>query len=165
MKVFISGKIGEEVISEATRQKFARAAEMLEAKGHLTFNPCDEQWVENLHRCYEKDKPAWMSVDGKFTTFYGYALLRDLMVLSTCDAVYMRHDWRRSPGAMAEYHFAVATGKQMFLQLHGDAAEYLRKKFFDNMEAIMEAENWQETPWNEALNLFIQKHLDEVWLP
>lgn len=32
MLIYISGKIGEEVISEATRQKFAKAEEMLKAK-------------------------------------------------------------------------------------------------------------------------------------
>ena len=35
MRVYISGKIGEEVISEATRQKFERAERMLEEH----FNP------------------------------------------------------------------------------------------------------------------------------
>jgi hypothetical protein len=29
MRVYISGKIGEEVLSEATRKKFARAEKML----------------------------------------------------------------------------------------------------------------------------------------
>ena len=39
MRVYISGKIGEEVLSEATRQKFARAEELLQARGFETFNP------------------------------------------------------------------------------------------------------------------------------
>lgn len=43
MKVYISGKIGEVVISEATRKKFAKAEEMLKAKGYEVFNPCDEK--------------------------------------------------------------------------------------------------------------------------
>ena len=37
MKIYISGKIGEAVISEATRQKFAKAEKMLEAKGYEVF--------------------------------------------------------------------------------------------------------------------------------
>ena len=49
MKVYISGKIGEEVISEATRQKFAKAEEMLKAKGYEVFNPCDERWQRTLN--------------------------------------------------------------------------------------------------------------------
>ena len=31
MRIYISGKIGEEVISDATREKFARAERMLES--------------------------------------------------------------------------------------------------------------------------------------
>lgn len=38
MKFYISGKIGEE-----NRQKFARAEEMLKAKGYEVFNPMDEK--------------------------------------------------------------------------------------------------------------------------
>ena len=38
-KVYISGKIGEEVLSEATRQKFASAEKFLKAKGYKVFNP------------------------------------------------------------------------------------------------------------------------------
>ena len=55
MRVYISGKIGGEVISDATRQKFARAEEMLKAKGYQVFNPCDERWQKILRREYEHD--------------------------------------------------------------------------------------------------------------
>ena len=114
MKVYISGKIGEEVISEATRQKFARAEEMLKAKGYEVFNPCDEKWQRLLKREYENDKyvkSPWM--DGEFPSFYAYVLLRDQMVLSTADAVYFLIDWITSPGAYAEHSFAVAAGKKL----------------------------------------------------
>lgn len=42
MRVYISGKIGEEVLSEAA-QKFARAETMLYKTGRFSvvFNPCD----------------------------------------------------------------------------------------------------------------------------
>ena len=121
MKVYISGKIGEEVISEATRQKFARAEEMLRAKGYEVFNPCDERWQRTLKREYENDqyvKSPWLT--SKFPDFYAYCLLRDLMVLSTKDAVYFLEDWRHSPGATSEYYFARATGKRIFLQEGND---------------------------------------------
>ena len=125
MKVYISGKIGEEVISEATRQKFARAEEMLKAKGYEVFNPCDEKWQRLLKREYEHDKyinSKW--VDGEFPSFYAYALLRDQMVLSTKDAVYFLEDWDKSPGANAEYSFAMATGKKLLWQDQWDAQVY-----------------------------------------
>lgn len=125
MKVYISGKIGEEVISEATRQKFARAEEMLKAKGYEVFNPCDEKWQRLLKREYEHDKyinSKW--VDGEFPSFYAYALLRDQMVLSTKEAVYFLEDWDKSPGANAEYSFAMAAGKKLLWQDQWDAQVY-----------------------------------------
>lgn len=39
MKVYISGKIGEEILSEATRQKFAKAESYLRDWGFDVFNP------------------------------------------------------------------------------------------------------------------------------
>ena len=100
MNIYISGKIGEEVISDATRRKFARAEEMLKAKGYKVFNPCDERWQRMLEREYNDDqyvKSPWLT--GKFPDFYSYCLLRDLMVLSTKDAVYFLDDWDKSNGA------------------------------------------------------------------
>ena len=41
MKVYISGKIGEAVISDETRQKFDAAEKMLQDKGYRVFNPTD----------------------------------------------------------------------------------------------------------------------------
>ena len=38
-KVYISGKIGEEVLSDATREKFAKAEALLKSKGYDVFNP------------------------------------------------------------------------------------------------------------------------------
>lgn len=122
MKVYISGKIGEEVISDATRQKFARAEEMLMAKGYEVFNPCDEKWQNTLKREYEIDQyvnSAWLI--GEFPDFYTYSKLRDLMVLSTKDAVYFLEDWDKSPGANVEHSFAMATGKKMLCQRLEDA--------------------------------------------
>lgn len=126
MKVYISGKIGEEVISDATRRKFARAEEMLRAKGHDVFNPCDEKWQATLRRDYEKEKlsPGSLLLQGKFPTFYVYALLRDLMVLATKDAVYFLDDWEASNGANTELSFAMATGIRRLWQSETDAAVY-----------------------------------------
>ncbi len=122
MKFYISGKIGGEVISDATREKFAKAEEMLKAKGHIVFNPCDERWQRILKREYEHDsyvKSPWLT--DKFPDFYAYCLLRDLMVLSTKDAIYMLADWTESDGANVELDFARATGKQLFWESKEDA--------------------------------------------
>lgn len=125
MRVYISGKIGGEVISDATRQKFARAEEMLKAKGYQVFNPCDERWQKILRREYEHDnyvQSPWL-ID-KFPDFYAYCLLRGLMVLSTKDAIYMLADWTESDGANVELDFARATGKQLFWESKEDALAF-----------------------------------------
>lgn len=122
MNIYISGKIGEEVISETTRAKFARAEEMLKAKGFEVFNPTCEEWQRHVWVTYEKDRHAkepWL--DGRFPDFYGYTLLRDLMVLSAKDAIYMLADWTDSDGANVELDFARATGKQIFWENKEDA--------------------------------------------
>lgn len=55
MRIYISGKIGEMVIGEATRQKFDKAQKELEAKGHEVFNPTSEEWQHHLIQGYGKD--------------------------------------------------------------------------------------------------------------
>ena len=122
MKIYISGKIGEEVISYDTRQKFAKAETMLKAKGFEVFNPTCDEWQRHVRMMYEKDRNAkepWL--EGKFPDLYGYTLLRDLMVLSTKDAIYMLADWTKSDGANVELDFARATGKQIFWENREDA--------------------------------------------
>lgn len=122
MRFYISGKIGEEVISEATRAKFARAERMLRAKGYEVFNPTCEEWQRHVWVMYEKDrhsKEPWL--DGMFPDLYGYTLLRDLMVLSAKDAIYMLADWTESDGANVELDFARATKKRIFWEREEDA--------------------------------------------
>jgi len=168
MKVYISGKIGEEVVSEAIRQKFAKAKEMLKAKGYEVFNPCDERWQNTLRRDYEKEKlsPGSLLLQGKFPTFYAYVLLRDLMVLSTKDAVYFLDDWGVSPGARAEYYTARAISKRMFFEDRCDACEYLIQRMYDELNAegkTLEYDGVQDC--NDLEIAYFTKHLEEAWLP
>lgn len=122
MRIYISGKIGEEVICEATRQKFAKAEEMLKAKGYEVFNPTSADWQVHLKLSYTKDKQFFQPyIDGYIQDFYGYVLLRDLMALSIKDAIYMLADWTKSDGANVELDFARATGKQIFWENKEDA--------------------------------------------
>ena len=117
MKVYISGKIGEEVLSETTRQKFAKAEVMLRAKGFDVFNPTTSglgQHAESIAK-----------IEG--TTFYEEIMMLDLHQLKYCDAIYMLQDWSKSNGANVELDFAVATGKQLFWEQEEDA-----KVFCDN---------------------------------
>ena len=113
MKVYISGKIGEEVLSEATRQKLAKAERMLRAKGFDVFNPTTSGLGE--HAEYNVENATYK------TSFYQEILLCDLVQLAQCDAIYMLADWSRSNGANVELDFAVATGKQRYWELEEDA--------------------------------------------
>ena len=167
MRVYISGKIGEEVISEATREKFARAQRMLEVMDYEVFNPTDEKWQRALRREYDNDQymksPFLM---GQFPDFYAYALLRDLMVLSTKDAVFFLSDWRKSPGALTEHQFAEATGKRMFFADRKDACEYLIGRMYREAEAgntPIEYETIQDR--NDIEIAYFTRHLHEAWRP
>ena len=116
MNVYISGKIGEEVISDATREKFARAEKYLRKKGFDVFNPCNEGWQHALKQGYKTQSFESGGIPANAIPFYDYVLLRDLMALSLKDAIYMLSDWKDSPGANSEYAFALATKKRIFFE-------------------------------------------------
>lgn len=165
MKVYISGKIGEEVVSEATRQKFAKAEEMLKAKGYEVFNPCDERWQNTLKREYENDqyvKSPWLT--GKFPDFYAYTLLRDLMVLSTKDAVYMLNDYKQSDGARIEYDFALANKKKFLFQEFFHGYEFLESEFVEKVNSGV-IEFCLGKSFDKVRADWCVKHIDSVWLP
>lgn len=153
MRVYISGKIGEEVISDATRQKFARAEEMLKAKGYEVFNPCDERWQASLREGYEKDSKFYQPyVNGTMPDFHTYCLLRDLMALSIKDAILILPDFIYSDGAKTEYYFAEAVGKQILFASKHDAVLYLYSK------RLCAPEGWEYNEW-------IDEEAKKIWLP
>ena len=119
MKVYISGKIGEEVISDATRRKFARAEEMLRAKGYKVFNPASESYQAAIEVSYKIAK-ATVHIDETMGR-YAYILQKDIWALEECDAVYFLDDWDKSPGANVEHSYAMAVGKKLLWQRLEDA--------------------------------------------
>ena len=121
MKVYISGKIGEEVLSKATHQKFAKAEELLKARGFETFNPT----TSGLGRHAE----SIAKIEG--TTFYEEIMMLDLHQLKDCDAIYMLADFLDSPGAKAEHALAIAFKKKVYYanELYHDGT--LRGKGYD----------------------------------
>lgn len=128
MKVYISGKIGEEVLSEATREKFAKAEKMLKQRGFSVFNPTNsglgivaEKRVRNAKKRGDK------------TTWYAEILKLDIAKLSFCEAIYMLADWAQSPGANVEYDYAVAVGIKRLWESKEDAIV-----FRDDNETISE---------------------------
>lgn len=162
-RVYISGKIGEEVISDATRRKFARAEEMLRAKGFELCNPASDR----RQRLVRYSMTMEMSKHGYSGDFYSLALMTDIVsIWRDCDAVYFLDDWRQSPGATAEYYFARAVGKRMFWQDRKDACEYLIQRMYDEAKAEGRAIGYDGLQDRNDIEIaYFKKHLDEAWLP
>lgn len=97
MKVYISGKIGENIPSEKTMAKFRKAEDFLKKKGYDVFNPttCENVTYAKQHTFDYSDK-----------SFYKMVLSLDLIDLSHCDAVMVLEDWHDSPGSKVEIMFA-----------------------------------------------------------
>ena len=123
MKIYISGKIGEEIPSPETLAKFKAAEDMLKGKGFEVFNPT----TSGLGILAE----SLAQMNG--TTFYEEILLLDLQELKKCDAIYMLSDWVWSPGALIETDYARAIGIKRYWQ--GD----LFARMFSN-----ESEDWRD---------------------
>lgn len=110
MRIYISGKIGEEVISDETRQKFAAAQKMLEDRlsdMSTVINPASEEFQETIEQAFK-----WREIPMNYQDI----LLYDLQWLRTCSAIYMLEDWGHSPGGATEFYFAKATGKKIFFR-------------------------------------------------
>ena len=92
MRVYISGKIGEEVLSEATRQKFAKAEAYLREWDFEVFNPTTSGLGERAEELARE----------RGTDFYTEIMNLDLEALRWCNAIYLLRDWENSPGAKVE---------------------------------------------------------------
>lgn len=85
MKIYISGKITGLPLSEA-RQRFADAAELLNAIGFEAVNPLNNGLQESA---------GWKE-----------HMVADIRMLLDCDAIYMMDNWMQSKGASIEYDIA-----------------------------------------------------------
>lgn len=104
MKIYISGKIGNNIITAEIRDKFNEAAARIEVCGHEAVNPVDILH-QNIGGTY-----CLVPVDDAYTRH----LLYDLNLVATCDAILFLPDWEDSPGAKAEHAFAAAIGKEIY---------------------------------------------------
>lgn len=103
-KVYISGKIGEEVLSEATRMKFADAEAYLRGLNLDVFNPTTSG-LGTLADQLAKERG---------TDFYTEIMKLDIEQLHGCEAIYMLRDWQDSPGAIREHAEALRLGICIF---------------------------------------------------
>lgn len=126
-RIYISGKIGEKVISETTRQKFARAQEMLKAKGWTVLNPAGYYYQTMMANYFRV-----MSLPADYATILHY----DLGRVKTCHTVYFLDDFTKSPGAMAEFSFAQAIGRELFFEDAEDAQSFVDSTDFDKWREV-----------------------------
>jgi hypothetical protein len=164
MRVYISGKIGEEVISEATRQRFAKAEDMLRSKGHEVENPASESyqivmgtWLEHLQQeCLEFELPFNRLAD---------IMQYDFDKIKHCDAVYMLSLWAVSRGASLEYDFAEYIGVDILCQDADDAIAYLERRLMKEIIANKESVDLDSEEYKKREREYVEEHLHEVWLP
>ncbi len=143
MRIYISGKIGEEVISEATRAKFDAASKEIEYRYQYrllnVIDPASEMYQDNMDRAFElcKRKKNYQDI-----------LLYDLYQLRTCDSIYMLEDWVLSNGARVEFDFALAAGKKIYFQSLAQAADFIGKKY-DRCPEFCEWNEWLKSKAKE----------------
>lgn len=115
MKIYISGKIGEQNLSEATVLKFGRVQAALEREGHEVINPASPTWQALIKAKWR----AYHSINGDIPT-YKFIMLEDMAALVRCDAICLLPDCAQSPGASAEAMFARACGIAIYrMDEHG----------------------------------------------
>lgn len=115
--IYISGKMGEKVLSEKTIAKFNAAQARLENKGWEVVNPASAEFQREAERVVTMEEVRWRNenIDGDFD-WYSYTLLFDLHIVAPCDAIYMLSDWRDSPGATSEHAYAKACQKEIIYE-------------------------------------------------
>ena len=113
--IYISGKMGEKVLSDTTIKKFDVAQEKLFGEGWTVINPASPVFQRNAQRHLKKEK-KWQKLNHGEFDWYAWLLLWDMHSLTLCDAIYMLKDWQDSPGATAEYYYAKACGKEIIFE-------------------------------------------------
>lgn len=171
MKVYISGKIGEESPRPETLAKFQAAEEMLKRKGFEVFVPTKSglgrsaELMSHVHiRLRERVKgycDLIAELDySKTRDWYSCIMLLDLGELSWCDAIYMLPDWKQSPGAMVEYYYAIATKKKLFFSEEKDAIMHLWSEWsLENQESLSLSIS------TKLAEEYANKHVNEIWIP
>lgn len=166
MRVYISGKIGEEVISETTRQKFEKARKMLLSNGFGVVDPACEKYQRELEEYIKEKENEWdIAGMGKKFDRYSSILLFDLCILEQCEAIYMLRDWWDSNGARTEHDFAVATGKRFLYQSKVEAVEHAGTAWCHEFLRMPHDERVRCAHTDKLKRDFIKKKLEEIWLP
>ena len=114
--IYISGKMGEKVLSEATVKKFELAQYKLTGEGLAVINPASPVFQRDAQKHVKIEEKKWQQLKHGEFDWYAWLLLWDMHSLALCDAIYMMKDWTKSPGATAEYYYAKACGKEIIFE-------------------------------------------------
>ena len=118
--IYISGKMGEKVLSAATIEKFQRAQDKLLKDGWAVFNPACEKYQRDTLKHVTIESKKWRDLKWGEFDWYTWTLLWDMHSLAICDAIYMLNDWELSPGATAEHAYAKACKKEIIYEEEGE---------------------------------------------
>ena len=108
--------MGEKVLSEATVKKFEVAQNKLVDEGWAVINPASPVFQRDAQKHVKIEEEKWQNLDHGAFHWYDWMLMWVMHALALCDAIYMLKDWKDSPGATAEYYYAVACGKKIIFE-------------------------------------------------
>lgn len=99
MKIYISGKISGTDLTE-TRKRFAAVAKATKILGYEPVNPLENGLSE--HDSWEAH------------------MLKDIIDLLQCNAIYMLQGWEDSKGARIEHYIATKIGMPIMYEIEQD---------------------------------------------
>jgi len=108
-RVYVSGPISGLTVAEYVEQFAVGCAEVV-AMGHTPINPLD---IPNPPDC---GCPEAYHEDGRESHTWACCLIKDLLVVLTCQGLYMLRGWRDSPGAVLEHHVGSSVGLDVLHQ-------------------------------------------------
>ena len=73
----------------------------------------------------------------------------------------MLADWKDSPGATAEYWYAVAAGRDIYFESEKDARRHARRWFWEHANDYTN----DHRPFDIVLNEFENEAIKKIWLP
>ena len=166
MRIYISGKIGELEPIPSTIEKFAKAEEKLRARGFDVFNPIRMEILKKAKALFRPEFTITNEGNSHKPGLYETILLFDLHALYHCHAIYLLEDYKRSPCALTEAAFAVATDKKRFFQNAYHARIYLEHEY-DYLVTFGKPPLQREDGENDSdlRDRYVRMHLDEILIP
>lgn len=167
MRIFICGKIDIKIrgkFSRETKEEYGEAYDMLTQKGFYAFNPCVESWQNALLKQYDVDRQR--QPHGNKLDIISYILLRNLMVLGTCDGIYLLENWKDSHVSKMEYLFAKETGMRIMFEARNHAGIFLWEEYWKLVRAgAPPLQRMEGEADYDMARRYEHLHIEDVWFP